>query len=127
MTISTQLESNLSKETKDPNVFSACDKIAAFYDSMNTPARVSFGPMGGKSYTWYVSDSGQSFQVFCACGLMTAGLGTLSIKSRMASENPSQRFFTSTSDVDHKTAKVVLKGALMQRHEIRLPSAKHSG
>jgi hypothetical protein len=107
--------------------FSACDKIAEYYSSMNTPSRESYGPMGGKSYTWYVSDSSQSFQVFCACNIATLGLGVLQIKSRMASEVPSKRYFTSTSPVNKETSKVILHGVLMQRHEIRLPSnSKHS-
>lgn len=102
--------------------FSACDKIANYYDSIKTPSRVSYGPLGGKSFTWYVQDSGQSFQVFCACNLATAGLGHLMITSRMASARPSDRYFTSSSEVDRQTAKVILNGALFQRHEITLPT-----
>lgn len=122
MNLSTQLSGQTLQESSHPAAFSACDKIAAFYESVDTPARISYGPMGGKTFTWYVNDSGQSFQVFCGCGVMTAGLGSLMITSRMASDKPSKRFFTSTSEVDPKTAKVVLNGALLQRHEIRLPT-----
>lgn len=113
-----------SKSTEESIGFSACDKIAAYYESIHTPQRVSYGPLGGKSFTWYVNDSGQAFQVFCSCSIATAGVGQLMITSRMASERPSKRFFTSTSDVDPKTAKVVLQGVLMQKHEITLPTTK---
>jgi hypothetical protein len=113
---------NIKKKAEEYSAFSACDKIAAYYESIHVPSRVSFGPLGGKSFTWYVNDSGQAFQVFCACNLAQAGLGQLWITSRMASERPSKRFFTSTSDVDPKTAKVILQGALLQKHEITLPT-----
>jgi hypothetical protein len=114
--------SSSTKPMEEPKGFSACDKIAEYYESIQTPKRVSFGPLGGKSYTWYVNDSGQAFQVFCACSLATAGIGQLMITSRMASERPSKRFFTSTTAVDPTTAKVVLQGVLLQKHEITLPS-----
>lgn len=115
-------QDDFTTPAKGDNGFSACDKIAEYYESIHTPARVSYGPLGGKSFTWYVNDSGQSFQVFCMCNVATAGLGRLMITSRMASERPSDRFFTKTSSVDPKTAKVVLKGVLLQRHEITLPT-----
>ncbi len=116
-----------TKPLEDSKSFTACDKIAAYYESIHTPKRVSEGPLGGKSFTWYVNDSGQSFQVFCACNVATAGIGQLMITSRMASERPSKRFFTSTTDVDPETAKVILHGVLLQKHEITLPTTKKHG
>jgi hypothetical protein len=122
--ISQEAQVFIEQISKQPSLFRACDKIADYYDHLNIPARISYGPLGGKSYTWYVSEGSQPFQVYCACNLGTLGLGSLKMTSRMASEKGSQRFFTSSSEVDKKTSKVVLQGVLLQKHEITLPTNK---
>lgn len=103
--------------------FTACDEIASYYEKSNVPARSSTGVFGGKSFTWYVSEQGQPYQVFCRCTMPTLGYGHMSIRSRIASKESSTRFFRKSTPVDPITSKVTLDGVLFfaDKHEIRLP------
>lgn len=116
------LQQKLQDNAKGSFPFSACNEIESYYKKIGVPARESYGIFGGKSFTWYVNDSGMPFQVFCLSNILNGGLGTLMITSRMASERPSKRHFISTSQVDPKTAQVVLHGVLGQKHVITLPT-----
>lgn len=109
------------------NWSSACDSIAEFYEGLGVPARKTVGPFGGKSFTWYVTDGGQPFQVRCASQVNTLGFGVLRVESRMASDFSVERWFQRGAIVDHETSKINLKSPLgLSEHEVRLPTPEKS-
>lgn len=110
----------IAKES-DPGGFRACDEIAKFYDAHKTPSRTTQDLFGGRSFTWFVTDHSQAYQVSCRSDLKTVGLGQLSITSRMASVLETKRSFIKSSPVDPETSVVSLTGVLGQIHHIRLP------
>lgn len=103
--------------------FSKCDNIADFYGYYNIPVRKTIGAFGGKSFTWFVTDRGQSFQIDCACNVLTLGLGSLSIQSRMGGLGDSRLFSECiVENSDERNGKFKMKGALgFTEHEVRIP------
>jgi hypothetical protein len=102
--------------------FSKCDSIEKFYESRNVTTTKTTGLFGGKSFTWFVSEKGQSFRVFCDC-TAPIGLGYLSIKSRMASDLSIIKYFKNPSDVNPTNSKIQLTSPLgFETSEIRLPT-----
>lgn len=112
-----------SSSAKESKRFSACNNIADFYESLKIPARKTVGLFGGKSFTWYVTDNGQPFQVRCSCNMPSLGYGVLHVESRMASDMSNSRWFRKCSVVDPETSKVSMKSPLnLSKHEVRLPT-----
>lgn len=101
--------------------FSSCEAIAAFYEKQKVSASQTVDVFGGRSYTWYLSEKEQPFQVNCACGVGTLGLGVLQVRSRLASDAYVEKWFRGKAVVEEETGKVSLKGALFAEHELKLP------
>jgi hypothetical protein len=121
------VDSNSSRP-KESTPFSKCEKIEDFYKKLNVPSRKTVGFFGGKSFTWYVTDKEQQFQVRCTCSLASLGFGVLRVESRMASEISNQRWFERSSAVDPETSEISMRSPLgLSKHVIRLPTPDKTG
>ena len=113
---------NKTHQKNTTESFTACDNIAAFYEKLNLPERKTVGAFGGKSYTWYMANKGQPYQVRCTCSVASLGFGVLRVESRLASDTSTERWFKGSPEVDPNTLKINMKSPLgFSEHEFRLP------
>lgn len=109
-----------------PKFFTACDNVVNFYKKLNVTSRETVGPLGGKSFVWFVPEDEQPFQIRCTSNVETLGYGVLSIESKISSNAPIKRWMSQSTVVDPDTATFKVKGPLgLFKHEIRLPKPNH--
>lgn len=112
----------------DPNVsqrksLGACEGIAAFYEKIGVPYRKTVGIFEGVSYTWFVRDDEQKFNVRCTSRVRKLGYGVLMVEYR----DFSPIRFVGSPEVDPNTGKLHAVGLFGKEHETFLPMPRKKG
>ncbi|MBA2729073.1 MAG: hypothetical protein H0U49_12990 [Parachlamydiaceae bacterium] len=110
----------------DYETFSACEKIASFYETLQVSTKKSEGSLGGKKYTWHVVDNEHFYKLNCVCNFGTLGFGKIS-KTTEGRSPPEVYRFSKSSDINPDTSLVALKRPFnFGTYEMKLPKKRPS-